>query len=342
MQMNLSKTIFCALIIAFGVLWTVGCKKKVPEAPSETRTVLGTEVTVTIYDQGHADAEVKAAFDDAFKLMADWEKKVLKPGAENQVAKISTGAGEQSVTTDADVFQLLMKAIRLYDTSGKVFDIRYGPMLDAWGFGAKPHVPAQAQLDTLKAYVSEGGMFVAGSGILLAKPGMRFDVREMAVGYAFDVAAGNLAQKGFKTTAISSPYVWRLTGEPPDTRGFPISLRHPVRGDSAWATAWVPAGGAAYAAVSKDRFESGGKSYHSLLDPRNGMPADKCLGSIVQTSDATSAQAMAYAAFVWGGTDSLDATGKQAVGGNAIMSGDAANPQVKATGSLAGKIETGK
>lgn len=318
-----------------------GCKKKVT-GPSETRDVLGTTVTITIYDAGHQPEELRKLFDELFALMADWEKRTLLPGQDNQVRRISGGAGVQSITTDPDVFQMLMKAIRLYDNSGQVFDIRYGPMLDAWGFDDRPHVPSPEQLDTLKSYVAEGGMFVAGNGILLAKTGMRFDVRELIEGYVFDLVASRLAEVGIRTATVHSPYVWRLMGDPPDQRGFRVTLRHPVTGDSAWATIWAPVGGLAYAEASKDRFEVNGKRYHSLLDPRTGMPANKLLGAIVQSADAATAQAMSYAVFVHATADSLDKSGKEVVGGTVLISGTTEKPQVTAGGSLANKVETGK
>ena len=340
MNVNWSRTIWVAAILCATML-AVSCQKKVT-GPSETRSILGTTVTLTIYDPGHQPAELKKLFDEQFAFMADWEKRALKPGPDNQVQHISTGAGVQSVTTDQDVFQMLMKAIRLYDASGQVFDIRYGPMLDAWGFDNHPHVPSQAQLDTLKAYVVDGGMFVAGNGILLAKQGMRFDVRELVEGYVFDLVASRLAEKGIHSAAIHSPHVWRLMGDPPEQRGFRVSLGHPLTGDSAWAEVWAQAGGIAYAAANKDRFEANGKSYHSLLDPRNGMPASNVLGTVVQSADAATAQALAYAVFVHGTVDSLDKSGQVAVSGSALFSGSADHPQVNASGSLAHRVDIGK
>ena len=334
-----SRTFLVALIALSAFLF--GCKK--PAAgPSDTRKVLGTDVTITIYDQGRTPEELKALFDEQFALMADWEKRALAPGADNQVYRLSQGAGEQSVTADADVFQMLMKAIRFYDNSNGVFDVRYGPMLDAWGFDSRPHAAGAQQLDTLKAYVTDGGMFVAGNGILLAKKGMRFDAREIVEGYVFDLVAGKLGEKGVKSAAVYSPYVWRFIGEPPDKRGFPVALGHPVTADSGYALVWSPTGGLALAAASKDRFQANGKFYHSLLDPRTGMPANKLLGAIVHSADAASAQAMAYSVFVHGTVDSLDANGKNLVTGSAVISGTPEAPNLQATGSLADRIEVGK
>lgn len=340
--MKFSKTSLLMAVLACGMLWLPGCKKKAPETLSATHKVFGTDVTITVYDQGRKPEELKPVFDGAFAFLANWEQQVLTPGPNNQVHHISSGAGKESVTADSAVFQMLMKSIRLYDLSGETFDVRYGPMIDAWGFGKSPHVPSQQQLDTLKAYVTDGGMFVAGNGILLARPGMRFDVREIAQGYAFDLLAGQLAQKGLRSFTIHSPYVWRMAGEAPDKRGFEVTFGNPARPDSAWATVWVPAGGIAYAAVSKDRFVADGRPYHSLLDPRTGMPANKCVGAMVHSADAATAQALAYGVFVFGTPDSLNASGKEQVSGVAVISGTPEKPQIKATGSLADKFEIRK
>ncbi len=339
--MKFSKTALFVLTVILFVI--AGCKSKpATEYPLDTRKVFGTNVTVTIFDPGHTQADLKPLFDDAFAFLTQWDKRAYSPGKENQVLHISTGAGQESVPADSDVFGMLMKGSRLYDASGQTFDIRYGPMIDAWGFGAKAHVPSSQQLDTMKAYVTDGGMFVAGNGILLAKPGMRFETRELVPGYAFDMLAARLAQKGIRSATIHSPYVWRTMGDPPDKRGFEVTFGSPISADSAWVHGWVPVGGIACASPSKDRFEAGGKAYHSILDPRTGMPAYKALGAIVQAADAATAAALAYGAFVHGTLDSLDASGKQMVGGSAMIQGSTDKPAVKASGSLANKIEVGK
>lgn len=339
--MKFSKTALLALVVV--LLVAAGCKsRRATEYPSDTRKVFDVNVTVTIYDPGHTPADLKPIFDDAFAFLMQWDKRAYSPGKENQVSNISTGAGRESVPADSDVFGMLMKGIRLYDASGQAFDIRYGPIIDAWGFGGKPHVPSAQQLDTMNAYVTDGGMFVAGSGILLAKPGMRFDARELAPGYAFDMLAARLAQRGIRSASIHSPSVWRMMGDPPDKRGFEVTFGSPVSADSVWIKGWAPVGGIAYASPNKDRFESGGKTYHSFLDPRTGMPSSKALGAIVQAADAATSEALAYAVFVHGTPDSLDANGRQMVGGSVVIQGTLEKPAVKAGGSLAKTIEIGK
>jgi FAD:protein FMN transferase len=338
--MRLNRTngwILLAVIILSGIMTSCGTGKSLPSA---SRQVLGTTVTITVYDAGIKQKDMDPVFKEIFDVMADWEKKVLIPGPENQVNSISRGAGQQSIPADEPVFDMLMKALQLYDASGKVFDIRYGPMLDAWGFDTKPHVPTPAALDSLKPLVTDGGMFVAGNSILLARKGMRFDTREIAAGYAFDLAAAKLGEKGLHTAVISSPNLCRTMGDPPDKRGFKVRIADPAGADSAWATVWIPAGGMAYTNPRSGQFTSGGKSYHSHLDPRTGMPADKCVGAVVQAGDAATAQAMAYSVYVLGGTDGLEKDGKAAVGGYVVIRNEGGKLNVMKNGSLADHFES--
>lgn len=329
-------------MLAFSALiMFAGCKKAA--APSETRQVMGANVTISILDPGTKQQDLQPVLQEAFTLLEDWDRKVLQPGGDNQVAGLSRGAGQQSIPTDPDVFDMLMKALRLYDASGKTFDIRYGPMLDAWGFSAQqPRVPTAAELDTAKTLVEQGGMFVAGNSILLAKKGMRFDVREIALGYGFDLVAARLAEKGIRSATICSPRVCRTMGDAPDKRGFKLALAHPLTGAENWATVWAPVGGIAYAPGTVDRFETGGKVYHSLLDPRTGQPAAGCVGAVVQSPDAATAQALAYGMFVSCSDAGFDANGKAAVGGSVLMKAEGGQVTTTATGSLADHFEAAR
>ena len=230
------KQVFGAICLAGVLLFALsfaGCGKGGAKGLSETRDVLGTKVTISIFDQGMKAGDAKSIFDESFNLMADWQKKTLDPGDGNQVFGLSKGAGTQSIPVDPSVFEMLMKALRLYDQTGKIFDIRYGPMLDIWGFDSKPRVPAPAELDTAKKLVADGGMFIAGNSILLARKGMRFDVREIAVGHAFDMVANKLAERGIRTASITSPRIFRAIGDPPNKRGFEVEDRESHQGRTA-------------------------------------------------------------------------------------------------------------
>ncbi|MFH1012002.1 MAG: FAD:protein FMN transferase [bacterium] len=280
-----------------------GCAPK-EKSISQTRPLLGGEVTITIYDKGQTRESLQPAFDEAFRVMSELEAKILLPGPENELEKLSANAGGQSVPLSPAVFDLTMEALRLYDQTEKVFDIRVKPMLDAYGFGANPRVPDDSELDTLKNLVAEGGLFVAGKSVLLSKKGMGFTLYKIGPGFLLDQAASSLADKGIQTATIQAGRLIRLKGQPPHSQGFPVTIVDPSDSKSL-GTLHLPAGGYALVANDEGLFEKEGKKYHRLLDPRSGKPANLCTAFAVSAKNAAEAQALALSAFILGPTDGL-------------------------------------
>jgi len=281
-----------------------GCTPK-QKPISETRPLLESEVTITIYDKGQTRESLQPAFDEAFQVMKELESKILLPGPDNELEKLAVSAGGQSVPLSPPVFDLLMEALRLYDQTEKIFDIRVKPMLDAYSFGAKPRVPDDSELDTLKNLVAQGGLFVAGKSILLSKKGMGFTLYKIGPGFILDQAAAALASKGIQTATIQAGRLIRLMGEPPSAQGFPVSIDNPSNPSKPLGTIYLPAGGYAMVANDEGAFEKNGKKYHMLLDPRSGKPADLCTAFAIHAKSAAEAQPLALSAFILGPTDGL-------------------------------------
>jgi thiamine biosynthesis lipoprotein len=297
---KISITLFAVtILIGFS-----GCAPK--EKPiSETQPLLGTEVTITVYDKGQTRESLQPAFDEAFGIMRELEAKILTPGPENELDRVAAAAGNQSVPLSPKLFDLVMDALKLYEETDKIFDIRVKPMMDAYDFDGEPRVPTDAELDSLKQLVAEGGLFVAGKSILLSKKGMGFTLYAIGPGYILDRAAEALAGKGIQSARIQAGHLIRFNGEPPDSRGFELSVVDPDNPDKPLGTQYLPAGGCAMVTCDEGAFEKDGKKYHRLLDPRTGRPADLCTAFAVHANDAAHAQALAVTAFIVGPDDGL-------------------------------------
>jgi len=324
--------------IAAALTFFSACKTK-PEYPSDTRDALGTRVTIKLYVEGQAVDSYQRVFDQAFATMSHWEQMTLSRDASNQVHKISEGAGVQSIIIDPTVFEMLMAATRLNDSSGKLFDVRMGPLYDAWGFDGTPMVPDEATLANALSLVRDGGMFVAGKSILLAKEGMRFDVRQFVEGYVFDLIADQLKEQGFTSFSIESPQVFICAGTPPDSRGFRFTLHNPDKADTSWAYLDVPAGAYTYISPVNNRFEKGGQLYHSLLNPNTGLPVNNLAGAIVNADKAATAEAMAYALFVKNSDQEIPAKGQEMIKGRGLIHREGQEYRSELSGSLADRLE---
>ena len=281
-----------------------GCAPK-SQPISETRPLLGTDLTITVYDKNQTNEALRSAIEEAFTLAQDLETRILLEGPKNELNYLTTEAGEQSVPLSPQVFDLVMDALKLYEQTDKVFDIRVKPMLEAYGFGKEPRVPTAAELDTLQQLVTEGGMFVAGKSILLARKGMGFTLYKIGPGYILDQAAERLTNSGIQTATIKTNFLMRTVGNPPDDKGFLCKIADPMGASESLGDVYLPAGGYAMVSCNEGAFEKDGKKYHMLLDPRTGKPANLCKAFAVHAKNAAKAQALALSAFILGPVDGL-------------------------------------
>ncbi|MBU1706751.1 FAD:protein FMN transferase [bacterium] len=281
-----------------------GCAPK-SQPISETRQLLGTDLTITVYDKNQTKEALQSAFNETFNLAQDLEARILLDGPENELNKLTSEAGEQSVPLSTPIFDLVMEALKLYEQTDKVFDIRVKPILDAYGFDKEPRVPTPTELDTLQQLVTEGGMFVAGKSILLAKKGMGFTLYKIGPGYILDKAAERLTNQGIQSATVQTNFLMRTVGNAPDVKGFLCKVADPTGAAESLGNVFLPVGGYAMVTCNEGVFEKDGKKYHMLLDPRTGKPAELCTAFAVHAKSAAEAQALALSAFILGPTDGL-------------------------------------
>ena len=281
-----------------------GCAPK-SQPTSKTQQLLGTDLTITVYDKEQTKEALQSAIHEAFTFAQDLETRILLEGPENELNYLTSEAGEQSVPLSAPIFDLVMDALKLYEQTDKVFDIRVKPILEAYGFGKEPRVPTPAELDTLQQLVTEGGMFVAGKSILLAKKGMGFTLYKIGPGYILDKASERLTNQGIQSATVQTDFLMRTTGNPPDAKGFLCKVADPTGAAESLGDVFLPVGGYAMVTCNDGAFEKDGKKYHMLLDPRTGKPADLCTAFAVHAKSAAEAQALALSAFILGPTDGL-------------------------------------
>ncbi|MBK6766080.1 MAG: FAD:protein FMN transferase [bacterium] len=273
------------------LILALGCGKGQDRFPHETRTVFGIPVTVTFFLPDSKPEDVKSGFEVAFSTLSWYEAAGLKPGAENQLEKIAAGAGKESVPTDTLIYSLLMRGLQLNDMTDEAFDLRYGPLLDAWTIGGRVAKPAQAELDSALSLIKTGGMFVAGKSILLSRPKMRFDVRGFLDAWAIDRAAEKLTAKGYSMFEIRTPFASRVVGLPTGQQSYEMKLGNPETADSTWATLAVAPCGVAYFPTTPVRDGLG--NFRFVVDPRNGNQSAG--GVVAMAKDCATAFALGYA-----------------------------------------------
>ncbi|MBI5435930.1 MAG: FAD:protein FMN transferase [Nitrosomonadales bacterium] len=268
-----------ALIFALSAL--SACGNKEPPTYQEQGYVFGTLVEVSVYGEDEARArkavtQVMQEFQRLHDLLHAW-----KPSALSDLNAAFAKGESREVTPE--LAAMLKDAAQLSAQSDGLFNPAIGGLVRLWGFHAdeyKAALPDEKQLAALvTAHPQMSDLVFApplageGRGVWVSSrnPAVLLDLGGYAKGYALDRAAELLKQQGIHNALINiggNVLALGAHGE----RAWRIGIQHP-RKPGPIATMELHDGEAIGTSGDYQRyFESGGKRYCHLIDPRNGRP----------------------------------------------------------------------
>jgi thiamine biosynthesis lipoprotein len=266
-----------------------------------------TVITISVFDRDKPDSTIRADIDKAFAEIGR-----LDTLLGSDIQKINENAGDRSATCSDEAFEVIIEALKLFDKTQEAFDIRVGPLVEAWGFHTDhPAIPDSATLAKAKSLTSGGGIFVAGQSIMLGKVGMKLDLSGIARGYAVDKAVKLLADRGIQSAIVQVGGDLKTLGLRDKKKSkWHIAIPHPRKKEANWGTIDIVSGAVATSGDDEDSFEKDGKRYHHIFDPKTGYPADKCVSVTVWGDNAMRCDALANALFVLGPDKGLELVNK--------------------------------
>lgn len=299
------------LLCLIGILTFSGCGKNEVEvsgledveinAAQQTEAqrevfAMDTYMTVTAYGE-NAKAAADAAIDEIERLDA-----LLSTGNENgEVGQINkTGGGYLS----DDTAYLLARATELCKETDGAFDITIYPIMEAWGFTTQNYqVPSE---DTLKSLLAlTDGMQVEvdeeSKEISFGIDGMKIDFGGIAKGYTSSRIIEIWKEYEISSGMINLGGNVQLLGRKTDGSEWKIGIQRPDAADdylgilSVHDKAVITSGG------YERYFEQDGVSYHHIIDPATGYPANSGLVSVtIVSEDGTLADGLSTSLFVMG------------------------------------------
>jgi thiamine biosynthesis lipoprotein len=273
-------------------------------AESESRDVfaMDTYMTVTAYGE-YAEEAVDRAEEEILRLDS-----LLSTGDEtSEVAQVNANNGGK---LSEDAAYLVERSLELYEETDGRFDIAIYPVMEAWGFTDENYrVPDADELEDLLTYtdVSQIEFDETTGEIGFAMDGMQIDLGGIAKGYTstriMDIyrecgvtsglvnLGGNVQVMGTKTDGSS----WRVAVQNPDDENDYIGVLSIVD------KAVITSGG------YERYFEEDGKTYHHIIDPATGYPADNGLTSVtIVSADGTLADGLSTSLFIMGREDAVE------------------------------------
>ena len=271
---------------------------------------------------GDNPVSLRAAGEEALAEIERLENQLSLYRPASEIAHLNARAAHEWVRVSPAVFRLLRQAKQLSDESGGAFDITVGPLIRCWGFmGANGAMPDPRAVAEARAKV---GMQLVrlnetDSTVRFASDGVMLDLGAIGKGYAIECAAELLREAGVSSALLhGGTSSVQAIGRPPEADGWNVAIEYPAASVASGAAggvarnppsevrsdvlAVVPLRDEAMSvsAVWGKSFQSEGKTFGHVIDPRTGAPAMGALLATVVLPSVTETDALSTALLTLG------------------------------------------
>lgn len=270
------------------------------------RQAMATRFEIVLH--GDNPVSLRAAGEEAFDEIERIEARLSLYRPTSEIAHVNARAAREAVRVSPATFRLLEHAARLSAETSGAFDITIGPLMRCWGFvegaGQVPSSEALAEARE-KTGMRLVELDAASFTVRFARQGVMLDLGAIGKGYAVGIAAEVLREAGVTSGLIhggtSSVYA---IGRPPEAEAWKVGIERPPEEPEAKPAllAVVPLRDEALSVSAGwgKSFQTAGKQYGHVIDPRSGQPADSALLAAVATPDATETDALSTALLTLG------------------------------------------
>jgi len=214
---------------------------------------------------------------------------------------------DDSVQPDQLFLEVWEEAFRINELTDGAFDLTVGPLVDAWGFGPGRKLEMESEvIDSLMNLVGMDKISLVNGKVFKQHPGIRLDVNAIAQGYAVEVVADFLEEKGVENYMINIGGEIKCKGINPKGVTWRIGVDKPVYGNlvpGQQLQAVVNLENRALASSGNYRkyYEVDGKKIVHTVDPKTGYTRpSNLLSATIVTYDCMTADALATACMVKG------------------------------------------
>ena len=275
------KRIFSGLLTAVLLVSLTACSDQTAE-----KTFLAMDTAIRLSASG---GKAQRAMEQGEQQLIELEQLLSRTLEESDVSRINAFAGEW---TDVDpVTGKLVQAAASYteETMG-AFDVTIAPVVAAWGFTTDTRqVPSGNELQTLLNAVDGTALQAerneADKSLFRVTCGkdQQIDLGGIAKGYASDRMADIFAVNEVESGLAALGGNVLAYGTKADGSAWKVGVQDPKHPEDGSALVGIVELESAFAVTSggyQRFFEEAGKTYHHIIDPATGYPADSGLTSV--------------------------------------------------------------
>ena len=257
---------------------------------------MDTVMSLKVYGNGAADAADEAVA-EIYRL-----DKLLSTGSDDSEVSLLNGTGEAVLSEDG--VALMKDALALYRETDGIFDVSIYPVMEAWGFPDKDyHVPDKDALsEALKKVDASSVTFddISGS-VKFEKAGMKIDFGGIGKGYTSSGLVRILKKCGIKSALVNLGGNVQALGTKPDGSMWKIGIQDPEDSSGMLGVLQIADKCVITSGGYERYFEEDGRTYHHIIDPRTGYPAESGLISVsIAGDDGTFADGLSTSLYIMG------------------------------------------
>jgi thiamine biosynthesis lipoprotein len=258
---------------------------------------------------------IQARFEAVDQALSTWRP-------DSALSRFNADDRGQWVAVDPELAEVMGYALLLAEQSRGAYDLTIAPLVNLWGFGpdpAKHDAPEAGQIAAALERVGWRKLQVDVAGTRARKdPGVRVDLSSLGKGRGVDRVAEYLDANGVTDYLIDLSGKLRARGRNSSGSPWRVAVERPGADVETAAPTMEPAvvelhdASIATAGDYRRFFESGGRHYSHILDPRTGEPvAHGTVSSTVLAADCMRADALATMLMVMSPADALDLADEQ-------------------------------
>lgn len=277
-------------------LMLAGCSAQTSaEEPSQSREVYAMDTVMTLEAYGqNADAALDEAVAEIERLDALWSI----ASSDGEIARLNA---EKQITASADTLALLTRAKEISAATDGLFSTTIAPLMEAWGFtNGDYRVPDEAELSALLAHVDDEEIAISDSTVTIPADA-KVDLGGIAKGFTSARVMEIFRENGVENGILSLGGNVQALGTKPDGSLWRVGLQDPADERALFATLELADKAVITSGAYERNFEQDGITYHHIIDPRTGYPAESGLSSVtIVSDDGTLADGLSTALFIMG------------------------------------------
>ena len=272
------------------------------EEASKDIFAMDTYMTVTAYG-----AKAQEAVDEAEAEIQRLDELLSTGNEESEIAQLNQN---KSAILSEDAGYLVERALELNKETGGAFDIAIYPVMEAWGFPTQNYqVPTADTLESLLKLADASQIIYDENSrkISFGREGMKIDLGGIAKGYTSSRIMDIYKENNISSGLVNLGGNVQALGTKPDGSKWRVAVQSPDDTEDYLGILSVEDKAVITSGGYERYFEQDGKTYHHIINPKTGYPAENGLTSVtVVSEDGTLADGLSTSLFIMGKEEAIE------------------------------------